>query len=446
MTKRFFQKLVFPALLFISAKVHSQDTTLPHLPAQWTLQDCVDFAKKNNIQVRTLKWSELSGKEDLLQAKAARLPFVSGSVSENLLNGRATDGSGNFHDVANLSSNYSVNSSVTLYNGGYLKTDIKAKDLLLQSAGLDVKEAENDIALSVTQAYLNILLARENITYIEDVLTTSQVQLKLGQQRYDTGAISRKDLVQLEAQVASDQYTLVTAQNNYRLNVVILKQTLQLPSPYEMKIVVPDTVIVQKIVRSLPDAQMAARELRPEIKNGELGIQIAQTTLQKAEALVKPEITAGGSLSTGTSTNQDPHYFSQVGNNFNQGLGVSMSIPIFSRRVNKTAINKSKIQIEQAKLSLLNTKTILDQQVEQAYINLQSAEAQYDAATVQMKANEEVYKISNDQFRLGAINSLELQQQRNLYIQALQSFIQAKYNAVLNYKIVDYYTGEPISL
>ena len=347
---------------------------------------------------------------------------------------------------ANLSSNYSVNSSVTLYNGGYLKTDIKAKDLLVQSAGLDVKEAENDIELSVTQAYLNILLAKENITYIEDVLATSRVQLKLGQQRYDTGAISRKDLVQLEAQVASDQYTLVTAQNNYRLNVVTLKQALQLPSSYEMKIVVPDTVIVQKIVISLPDAQIAAQQLRPEVKNGELGIQIAQTTLQKAEALVKPGITAGGSLSTGTSTNQDPHYFSQVGNNFNQGLGVSMSIPIFSRRVNKTAINKSKIQIEQAKLSLLNTKTILDQQVEQAYINLQSAEAQYEAATVQMKANEEVYKISNDQFRLGAINALELQQQRNLYIQALQSFIQAKYNAVLNYKIVDYYTGEPISL
>jgi outer membrane protein len=438
--------MVFPVLLLISAKIYAQDTTVRHLPAQWTLENCIDYAKKNNIPVITLRWSELSSKEDLLQAKAARLPSVSGSASENLSNGKSANSTGSFKNQTNVSGNYSVNSSVILYNGGYLRNDIKAKDMLVESASLDVKEAENDITLSVTQAYLSILLAEENIVHIEEVLATSQVQLKLGQDRFDAGAISRKDLVQLEAQLASDQYTLVTAQNNYRSNVVTLKQALQLPSSYDMKIVVPDTVIVQKIVSSLPDAQNAAEQIRPEIKNSELGVQIAEITLQKAEALVKPTISLGGSLSTGTGTNQFPPYFSQFNDNFNQSLGVSMSVPIFSRRVNKTAINKSKIQIEQAKLSLLNTKTILDQQVEQAYINLENAEAQYDAATVQFKANEEIYKITNEQFRLGSINALELQQQRNLYIQALQSFIQAKYNAVLNYKIFDFYSGNPVTL
>lgn len=439
--------MAFPALfLLMWAKIYAQDTTLLHLPAQWTLEDCIDFAKKNNIQVNTLKWSELSSKEDFLQAKAARLPSLAASVSENLTNGKNLNAAGNFKNQASVSSNYSVNSSLTLYNGGYLKEDIKAKDLLVQSAGLDVKEAQNDITLSVTQAYLNILLAKENIVFIEDVLTTSQVQLKLGQQRFDAGGLSRKDLVQLEAQVASDQFTLVTAQNNYRLNVVILKQSLQLPSSYDIKIVVPDTVIVQKVEPSLPAAQSAAEQTRPEIKNGELGIQIAQTTLEKAEALKKPIISLGGSLSTANGTNQLPPYFSQFNDNFYQSFGVSMSVPIFSRRVNKTAINKSKIQIEQAKLSLLNTKTILDQLVEQSYINLENAQAQYEAANVQFKANQEVYNITNDEFRLGSINLLELQQERNLYIQALQSFIQAKYNAVLSNKIFDFYAGTPITL
>ncbi len=77
---------------------------------------------------------------------------------------------------------------------------------------------------------------------------------------------------------------------------------------------------------------------------------------------------------------------------------------------------------------------------------MQGAQAQYDAASVQMKASEESYKITSEQFRFGAINLLELQQQRNLYIQALQAYIQAKYNAVLNYKIVDFYAGTPITL
>ncbi len=428
----------------MSARLHAQENK--ELPAEWTLQDCIQFAKENNIQVRSLKWSEVSGKEDLLQSRAARLPSVSGSVSENFLNGKSNNTSGDFLNNSSFSGNYSVNSSVTLYNGGYLKKDIKVKDLLLQSAGLDVKEAQNDITLNVTQAYLNILLARENIIYIQDVLATSQVQLKLGKQRFDAGAISRKDLVQLEAQVSADQFTLIAAQNDYRLNLVTLKQALQLPSTYEMKIVVPDTVIVDKMATTLVSAQSTAQETRPEVKNSELGIEIARKELEKAQALVKPTISVGGSLSTGNSTNQVPKYFTQLDNNFYQSLGLSLSVPIFSRRVNKTAVNKSKIQIEQAKLDLLNTKTVLDQQVEQAYISLKNAEAQFEAATAQKKASEESYTITNEEFRLGSINLLELQQQRNLYIQALQSFIQAKYNAVLNHKIVDYYMGEAISL
>ena len=244
----------------------------------------------------------------------------------------------------------------------------------------------------------------------------------------------------------SDQYTLVTAQNDYRLNLVNLKQLLQLPSSAKFGIVTPDTVLVEKMLTTLPEAQQAALETRPEVKNDQLGIEIAQAGLEKAQASAKPTISLGGTLATGTSSNQDPKYFTQFNNNFYQSLGISLSIPIFSRRINKTAINKSKVVIEQAKLNLLNTKTVLDQQVEQAYINLESADAQFDAASTQKKASEESYSITNEQFRLGSINLLELQQQRNLYIQALQAFIQAKYNAVLNYKIVDFYTGKPITL
>ena len=436
---------LFIALQFIPCMIIAQDT-LQHAPNGWSLEDCIAYAKKNNIQIRSLQWNEVSGKEDLLQAKASRLPLLTGSVSENVLNGKSSNATGEFERNANVSGNYSLNSSITLYNGGYIKSDIAEKNLLLHAARLDVLEAQNDITLNVTQAYLSILLAQENIVYINDVLANSEVQLKLGKQRFDAGAVARKELVQLEAQVASDRYTLITAQNDFRLNLVNLKQLLQLPSAYDFKIIVPDTVIVEKMATTLPEAQEAAQETRPEVKNDEIGIQIAQAGLDKARATAKPTISLGGTIATGTSSNQDPKYFTQFNNNFYQSLGVSMSVPIFTRRINKTAVEKSKVFIEQAKLSLLNTKTVLDQQVEQAYINLQSADAQYDAASVQVKASEESYSITNEQFRLGSINLLELQQERVLYIQALQSFIQAKYNAVLNYKIVDFYAGKPITL
>ena len=433
--------LVFPLPLL------AQDTILQNLPLQWTLEECINYAKNNNIQVNLLRLSERSSNEDLLQSKAARLPSVSGSVSQTLANAKNADPVvGGFQSQSNFSSGYGVNSSLVLYNGGYLKNDIKSKELAMQSANLNIKEAENNITMSITEAFLNILLVKENIVYLQDLLNTSAAQLKQGKQRFDAGSISRKDYVQLESQVATDQYNLVTAQNNYRLNVVTLKQVLQLPSSYNMQVVIPDSIFVEQAVPGLTGAQDAATQSRPEIRNSQIGIQIAQTELEKAKAQVKPTISLGAGISSGYSDNQTSKYLSQINNNFYQSLGVTMGIPIFSRRVNKTNINKSKIQVEQAKLSLLNTRTVLNQQVEQSYINLQNAQAQYQAAQTQLKASEESYKITNAELQLGAINLVDLLQQKNLYVQSVQSFIQAKYTAVLNYKLYEFYTGSPITL
>ncbi len=439
-------RILFIQLIF-AYSVQAQDTILHNLPEKWTLESCIEFAKANNISVNTLRLTQNSTEQDLLQAKASRLPSVSGAVSQNLVNSKnANPVVGGFQTQANFSSNYSVNSSMILYNGGFITNDIKSKNLSVESANLSVKEAENDITLSITQSFLNILLAKENIVYLQDLLTTSQAQLKQGQQLYDAGSMSRKDFVQLEAQTANDQYNLITAQNNYRLNVVTLKQVLQLPTSYDFKVNEPDSITVETAVPSLAEAQNAAQQVRPEVKNSEIGLQIAQIGLDKTRAATLPTVSLGAGLSSGYSDNQSSKYFSQLDNNFYQTVGISIGIPIFSRRVNKTNIEKSKILIDQAKLSLLNTKTVLNQQVEQAYINLQNAQAQYEAAGVQAKTSEESYKITSEQLRLGSINLVELQQQKSLYVQAMQAYLQAKYTAVLNYKIYEFYTGNPVTL
>jgi outer membrane protein len=270
--------------------------------------------------------------------------------------------------------------------------------------------------------------------------------LKQGQQRFDAGSISRKDFVQLQAQAATDQFNLVNANNSYNLNIVTLKQLLQLPSSYTFKINVPDTIIVPQTLEPLPEAQAAAQNARPEVQNSELGIQLAETELEKIKAAVKPTVSVGAGLATSYSDNESFKYFPQLNTNFYQSLGLTIGIPIYSRRVNKTNIAKSQIQIKQASLSLLNTKTVLDQLVEQAYINLQNAQAQYAAASVELKANEESYNITNAELQYGAVNILDLQLQRNLYVQALQSYTQAKYTAVLYSKIYAFYTGVPVTL
>lgn len=233
--------------------------------------------------------------------------------------------------------------------------------------------------------------------------------------------------------------------NAYRLNLALLKQILQLPYDYELVIVIPENIEPLEIVLSLENALKAAIEYRPEVKNDELAIRLAEVELDKTRAGRLPTVNLGAGLSTGFSDNRTSPYFSQIGDNFYQSVNLNASIPIFSRNLNKTNIEKSKIVIEQAKLTLDYTKTILVQQVEQAYINLQNAQAQYAVAATQLRIAEETYHITNEQLRLGAISMVEVLQQKNTYVQALQSYVQAKYTAVLYTKIYKFYTGESIS-
>lgn len=425
----------------------AQDTLLQDLPASWSLENSIAYARKHNISVNTQKLSAGSAQEDLLQARAAKLPNLTGSLSGSLVNSTNTDPVvGGFQTQASFSNSYSLNSSIILYNGGYIKNDVKAKELSVKAASLDVQGTENDITLSITQAFLNILLARENIVYLEEVLTTSRAQIEQAQQRFNAGGISRKDLLQFEAQVASDEYNLVNARNTYKQNTLTLKQILLLPSSYDFEVSAPADIAQQYITQSLAEGQAAARATRPEVQNAELAVQLAGVELEKVKASTKPTVSLGATLSSGYSNNQVNPYLQQLNNNFYQSLGLSVSVPIYSRRANKTNINKYKIQVEQAKLSQLDTKSILDQQVEQSYNNWQNSVAQYKAAEVQRRASEEAYRITNKQLELGAVNMVELLQQKNTYVQAAQQYIQARYSSILYNRIFNFYAGIPITL
>jgi outer membrane protein len=394
-----------------------------------------------------LRWDARSGEQDLLQSRAAKLPNLNASLTQSVVNSNnANPVVGGFQTQANASGNYGLTSNWVIYNGGFLNNDVKQKNVLLESAGLNVQQAENDITLQITQAYLNILLQKENIVYLQELVGTSQSQLTLGKQRFDAGALSRKDYLQLEATLANDKYNLTTAINAHRTNLITLKQILQLPSSVNFDVIQPDTIVTNQAVASLPEAVDAAVKSRPEVKIGELGVQSAQYELEKSRAGAKPVISLGAGLSSGYSDNQDLKYFNQLNNNFYQRLGLTVSVPIFANRINKSNIERSKIQIEQAKLSLQGTKTTLDQAVELAYINVLNAQAQLTAAESQWSTNQESFKITNEQLRLGAFNTIDLLTQKNLYVQALQAYVQAKYNTILNKKIYEFYTGVPVTL
>jgi len=423
---------------------YGQDVATKTFPPTWDLASCLQYAKDNNIQIQSLKLSKQSAEQDKLLAKAAVLPDLYGSASQSF--NHYNTATNNSTTKLNYGGSYGVSSNWTLYQGGYLKTDIKQKDLSVQSANFSVLETENDITLNITQAYINILVDKESIIYNKDLVATSTAQLEQAKRQFAAGTVAKKVVAQFEAQLAGDQYNLLASENAERQDKITLKQLLQIPNVENFDVVKPDTIINNKVTPSLKAVQQFALENRPEIKNATLGIQISDLEVLKAQSGYKPTLTLGTGI--GTSYARDPNYnvFNQFNNNFYQQAGFTLSVPIFTRKQNQTNVAKAKIALDQAKLTLENTKTTLSLATESAFLNVQNSNSQFQSASQQLKYNQEVYRIANEELKIGATNVVDFYQQRNLYVQALQTYIQAKYNATLATKIYEFYIGVPIKL
>lgn len=429
------------------AQTGATDTALQDLPSKWNLQDCLDFAIKNNITINTFRLNQRSAEQDLLLAKAGSQPNLLGSGSENLTLQKGISISGNYTGRKVIETgNYGVNSAVILYQGRFIRNNVREKQLFTETAGLDILQQENDLTLNVTQAFLNILLARENIIYLQDLVSTSAEQVKQSQQKYDVGTIALKDLAQLQAQNANDKYSLVTAQNTHRQYIIGLKQLLQLPSAVNFEVQEPDTLIAKALIPELTEVQQQALATRPEVKISDKNLEIARVDLQLAKSAYQPTLSGTGGLGANHSTSSTGNVLQQLDNSFYAQIGLSLSVPIFTRRVARTGVEKAKIQIEQAQLDQKNTKNSLSLTVEQAYVNVVNAQGQYDAAVEQLTANKETYRIANEQLKVGAVTTVDYLIQKNLYTQAYQQYVQAKYNAALTIRIYDFYRGVPIKL
>jgi outer membrane protein len=438
---------VFPATAQRDSAAYGRTRDTSALPARWNLQACLDYANRNNITLNSLRLSQKTAEQNYLLSRAQREPNLTGNAGLSYTHSKAaTAVIGGVQTTSSWIGSLGASSSVTIYNGGYLRNDILQKNLEIESANLNILQSTNDITLQITQAYLAILLAKENVVYEQDLITTTAAAVDQGRKQYEAGSIARNAYIELQAQLATDKYNLVTAQSLVRQNKLNLKVILQLPYQDSFDIINPDTVISREAVTALDSVVSNAMNNRPEIKNGQLSIDIARYDLLKARAGYLPILTATGQLSTSYYSRTSDAYFKQLDNNFFQQVGVNLSIPIFTRRSVKTQVENAKIGMEQSKLNLQNIRTTLAQSIEQAYINVINAQGQYDAAVEGLRASQESFRIAGEQLKVGASNLVDYLQQKTLYTQAFQVYIQAKYNSALSIKIYDFYMGIAVKL
>jgi outer membrane protein len=415
-------------------------------PQLWDLQTCIDYALKNNIQVQQSEISVATAKVDLLTAKAARWPSLDGSVTQTFTNSQVQGLNGSYRNESSVAGRYSLSSSLTLWNGGKISKTIGKQKLQVAAEQFSANATQNDITVSITQAYLNILYANEAVKIDTQTLESDEAQLKRSKQLLDAGSIAQNDYAQVETQYSSDKYTQTADLNTLDQDKLVLKQLLELDINETINIAFPDFTD-DEVLQPLSDKKsiyVTALASRPEIKSSETNIKIAQLDLGISKAAYLPTLSLSGSIGTGNQYNGNEQFTAQLNHNLYQSAGLTLSIPIFNNRQNKSAVEKAQYSIDNARLNYTAAQKDLLKTIETLYQNVVSAQSKYQAAKDKMKSSGISYNLVNDQFGLGMKNTVELLNAKNTYLSAQQEYVQAKYSAVLNRKLLDFYQNIPI--
>lgn len=435
----------FPVILFI-VMCASIFTQAQDISSRWSLEDCIDYAMQQNIQVQKSKIIEEENTENTKKAQAALFPNLSFSTSHNF-NNRPYNNDAAAH-TNSYNGNYGLNLLWTLYNGGKRQNTIQQQKLNTQIAGLNVTQTENDIKESITQSFIQILYANESVKVNQNTLDVSQAQLERGKELLTAGSIAQSDYAQLEAQYSSDRYQLVNAQatlKNYKLQ---LKQLLELEGETEMELKLPQ-INNENVLSGLPsktDVYESALLLRPEIQSSKLNMEATQLNVNIAKSGYLPTLSFTAGTGSSHTTGTDFTFGSQVKNGWNNFAGLTLSIPIYNNRETKTAVRIARLESSTSKLNYIDEQKTLFRTIETLWLDATSAQERFIAAQENLRSTQTSYRLVNEQFNLGMKNTVELLTEKNNLLSAQQEMLQAKYMALLNRVLLQFYQSNIIEL
>ncbi len=415
--------------------VQAQNTS--NASYRFTLEDCINYALDKNYNRQSLKLTEESNAVAYQQSKDDRLPNLNASVSENLNN----DQTGSY-----MSGNASVNANMTLYQGGSLNHAIERNRLQMEQSSYQTTQFENDLIIGILQSFLSVLGNEELLKYQQSVVEASEEQLKQGEEQYKVGSLIESDYMILKAQYANDLNNIVDTEISRDNNLLSLKILLSMDPSMGLEIVHPDTSVVTEISIFPSQQEVLEKSLAymPDLKISQYNVDIAGVSVKSARANYYPTVSLGASVGTGHT--DFSNFGTQFSDRLNERVGVTVSIPIFSRNQVKSNVTKSRIALQQAELTQKQTELALRQDITKEYQNVVSAYNKYNVTNIRQQAYQQTFDAYRVQFGVGAITAVDLLQQQNNYISSLNDYIQSKYNFILLRKILDVYMGEWISM
>ncbi len=464
-------------------QVHGQNMAA-RKTAEWSLQQCVDYAIKNNISIKQADVQARLAALQLQQAKLYQYPSVAFSTNIGPQFGRSIDPTTNaFSNTELLSQNYSLQGGVQLYNWGRLKHNLAANQFSALAALADAEKTATDVSLNVATAYLQVLGAKEQLHVFDIQIAQTAEQLQITRKRVTAGALPELNLVELEAQLANDSSNYISAYSTFQQNKLSLKALLNLDAAADFEVATPplNGIPLQPLADLQPEAvYQLALNTQPAQKANLLKTKAAEKNVLANKAALYPTITGNYSLgsiynnkaqnvTSATLTNAPigkvtvnnidytvytPYnqysygktpYLTQLNNNFRQSVGLGLSVPIFNNGQNKIAYENAKLNLLGTQLQQDQANQKLKQDVYTAYANAVAALQKYQASVRSIQSAQKAYDFALKRYEVGLLGTLDLiTNQNNLSKARIQALIN-QFDYIFRMKLLEFYKGQQIT-
>ena len=435
-----------------------RDGDMPSLPStgSMTLQECLDYAAAHNLTVRQQQIAMDRAEVDIYASQGQLQPSLSFNTNQglswrpwsqnyvNVSNGTMTQTSSEL----NYNGTYGLSAQWDVWNGGRSYKQVKRDKTALKQAEANAEASSLNIQEQIVEAYVRIIYQNEAVRINKEILESTRTQLQRTEEMVKVGDMARADLAQMQAQVSQCEYNVTNSETqlaSYKLN---LKQLLQIIDSEPFNIVVPD-VNEAEITMPLPgtdEIYTVALQRRPEVKAAGIGIELAKIDIDLAKRQRYPTIGLSAGINTSNTSGMDQKFYTQWKTNLSNSIGLNLSVPIFDKRATSAAIKRARLSEQEAELSMLQTKTDLFNTIEQHRLDAVNAREQYLYAKSNVNAMQESYTLVSEQFDVGLKDVVDLTTSRNNLVQATQQLLQAKYTALLNRALLNFYEGQPIKL
>ncbi len=480
-------KSIFALLLlcFLFTETNAQNS--------WSLERCIQYAQQNSLSVKQAEYAVESAQLQEKSSRSERYPNLNASGSFGIQAGRTIDPTTN--DFVNQSvsfNSFGVNTGLTLFNGFRIKNSIEQSQIDVKAALKDAESTSNNLALNIASAYLQILLSEEQESNATRQLEQANEQLSQTDKLINAGVLPQNDRLDILAQVALNEQTVVQAQNGVEAAYLALKQLLELEPNKEIKVEKPPIVIPESAnpdVLTLNGVYTQALTTQPQIEAGELRAQSAEIGIDIAKAGKLPSLSIFGGLSTNWSSaakdfenpeitgppiitqgpavpviindvdatlsefNVEPQfkfnnlaYGSQLSQNFGQNIGISLNVPIFNRFNNDINMERAELNIKNQQVTNQRAKQQLKSDIQTAIANARASKKSFEASTRAKEAAEAAFNNAQRRFDLGAINTFEFSTAKANLDRSEIDLTTAKYQYLFNLKVVDFYVGKKLSL